>query len=144
MLNAHRIHLLACRCLEREKFLEERVQALKLFRAISCFAAEKSHVRYYVAWLPLQLIAMMHSRKRFGKLAGICFDSLLLTILHLLGQHQTRIWLRPSLDLAVLLAPFTSTSESQEDAEVQRQRRKLSQKAIATMMRTWTGLFILA
>ncbi len=70
-------------------------------------------------------------------------DSLLLTILHLLNQKDTRMWLRPSLDLAALLAPFTSSDGALDGEEDRRVRRRLSRHAIVTMMRTWTGLFIL-
>jgi len=171
VLNSKRFHLMTVRSLEREpRFLEERVLALKLVRKMAVVAGQqlpRTLLRSLVAIAnhrddqlkeaaidSLREISMIDTRAvaecgGMDALVRAVLDpsmenlanSVLLTILFLLNDSATRIWFRPSLDIAALLAPFTSPQVESDDAQAV---RKACRRAIVTMMRTWTGLLVLS
>ena len=63
-------------------------------------------------------------------------ESLVFTLLFLLNDSNTRAYFRPSIDLQVLLAPFTETDVP--DGTERRQKWNASRTVIVTMMRSWT------
>ncbi|GAB5362804.1 hypothetical protein AAMO2058_000830100 [Amorphochlora amoebiformis] len=73
-----------------------------------------------------------------GDIAG----QLTMTLLYLLDQESTRRYIRPSVHIQHILSVFTDT-ESPETQEKEA-RRVASAKALMIIMRSWTGIFILA
>ena len=64
-------------------------------------------------------------------------DSILLTILYLLNDPHTRNLVSGSIDLRVLISPFTDLDSSSRDLA---EKWKASRSAIVLSMRTWVGL----
>ncbi|KAI9907033.1 hypothetical protein PsorP6_003890 [Peronosclerospora sorghi] len=160
------------RSLEREqKHLTERVQALKVVRrvmeidatqiptglvaSLTAIAGHKDdnmrrvclETMRELALLNVEVVAQANGTKilvdailepSFQDLA----DSLLMTLLLILNEPSTRKFVDPFVDSQVLLAPFTDTDLPAGNER--RQRWIASRNAIVTMMRTWTGMVVLA
>lgn len=79
-------------------------------------------------------------------------NSLILTILYILDHPNTRKYLRPSLDIQPLFAPFVGVdpykalpANTQKQQIEQRDRmREIAQRALNTMLKSVTGIFYLA
>eukprot|EP00466_Bigelowiella_natans_P000276 jgi/Bigna1/66212/fgenesh1_pg.1_\ len=67
---------------------------------------------------------------------------LTMTLLYLFDQEHTRRHIRPAIHIQHMLSVFTDT-ETPETQEKE-QRRVASHKALMIIMRSWTGIFILA
>ena len=68
--------------------------------------------------------------------------SLVLTIVFVSNEFSTRQFLRPAVDLHILLAPFTETDVPA--GSERRQRWNASRAALVMIMRSWTGILLLA
>jgi rapamycin-insensitive companion of mTOR len=68
-------------------------------------------------------------------------EPILLTLLFLVNDPIRRSFVRPSLDLQVLLSPFTNTDVP--PGGERSSRLEIARSMVVTMMRTWPGLFIL-
>ena len=69
-------------------------------------------------------------------------ESLVLTVLFIMNDASTRQYIRLPIDLHILFAPFTETDIPA--GTERRQRWAASRNAIVTMMRSWTGILMLA
>ncbi|XP_062509189.1 rapamycin-insensitive companion of mTOR-like [Corticium candelabrum] len=74
-------------------------------------------------------------------------ESLLMSILYLLNHPDTRCFIRPDIDLEVIVAPFTDahyrhTAEGQKDEPKETRWLQIlaARTALATMFRSWAGL----
>ena len=68
---------------------------------------------------------------------------LTMTLLYLLDQDSTRRYLRPEVHIQQILSVFTDT-ETPNSSPAKEARRLAAHKALMIIMRSWTGIFILA
>ncbi|TDH70536.1 uncharacterized protein CCR75_005144 [Bremia lactucae] len=163
--------LFAVRSLEREqKYLAERIQALKVVRRIiqidaarmptglvaslTAIAGHKDDNMRRVCLETLRELAVLNvevvaeangTKVLVDAILEPSFqdlaDSLIMTLLFVLNESSTRKFIQPFVDSQVLIAPFTDTDLPAGNER--RQRWMASRNAIVTMMRSWTGMVVL-
>ncbi|CAH0477092.1 unnamed protein product [Peronospora belbahrii] len=159
------------RSLDREqKYLAERVQALKVVRrvmeidaaqmptglvaSLTAIAGHKDDNMRRVCLETLRELALLNvevvaeangTKILVDAILEPSFqdlaDSLLMTLLLILNEPSTRKFIEPFVDSQVLMAPFTDTDLPAGNER--RQRWMASRNAIVTMMRSWTGMVVL-
>jgi hypothetical protein len=68
-------------------------------------------------------------------------DILLLTVLHLISQPNSRVNINVVLDLRILLSAFTDLDAA--EGKDHRARLAMARSAVVTVMRTWVGVVLL-
>jgi rapamycin-insensitive companion of mTOR len=71
-------------------------------------------------------------------------ESIILTLLLVLNEPTLRHYVRPVLDMQVLLGAFTDTDYPSGSGSDRKKRWNCARAAIVTMMRTWPGVLLLA
>jgi hypothetical protein len=75
-------------------------------------------------------------------------ESLVLALIYLLNEEETRKYVRSYLDIGMILAPITDNFGSKEpNPTLEKEKEKkwsASIKALTIMLRSWTGLIILS
>eukprot|EP00516_Mucochytrium_quahogii_P006077 CAMPEP_0203753544 /NCGR_PEP_ID=MMETSP0098-20131031/7298_1 /ASSEMBLY_ACC=CAM_ASM_000208 /TAXON_ID=96639 /ORGANISM=" , Strain NY0313808BC1" /LENGTH=1723 /DNA_ID=CAMNT_0050644191 /DNA_START=914 /DNA_END=6081 /DNA_ORIENTATION=- len=167
-----RIHIFVTRSLECEqRHVLERMEALKLCRRImtlECSMLPRGIVRSLVAianhsedpfrnvvletlrQLAIRDITVVAQCGGIRSMVNAIIDpslpemskTLVLCLTHLLGQEETRKYVRPSLDLNTILSPLTD-AERADTAEGKR-RWKSCQNALILFLKSWTGLMVFA
>eukprot|EP01114_Cavostelium_apophysatum_P016624 TRINITY_DN4775_c0_g1_i1.p1 TRINITY_DN4775_c0_g1~~TRINITY_DN4775_c0_g1_i1.p1 ORF type:complete len:1113 (-),score=304.93 TRINITY_DN4775_c0_g1_i1:63-3401(-) len=173
-----KVHFFVMRSLERDKQGEaERMQALKLVRRImevNCsmlptniihslvsisehsednfsrvsieticeITIRTPHLSAHCSGLKFLLNAMLDPN-----CAGIQ-ESLMLAFVFLLNQEETRKYVRPALDIGLILAPlsdnFSLSALTKEQLTEKEKKWGASIKAIVIMLKNWTGLIALS
>ncbi|KAN0036442.1 hypothetical protein ACTFIV_001735 [Dictyostelium citrinum] len=176
------------RSLERDKHSEpERIQALKIIRTIMeidcslmphCFVkglvsiAENQEDNFCRVCLECLTEISIRNPQISSHCGGIrtIFDavldpfyqgiqeSLLICILYLLSDKDTRIYIRPKSDLEIILAPLTNSfnigvklkgaskekeKEKEKEDEVAMKKWTASSKAVLTLIKSWIGIISL-
>ena len=161
------VHWIIVTCMEREQeFLVERMQALKLMkkflscagdvfppafaRSLVAVATQKDDSLRRVCMEVLRQLAVENPRcavsvNGLSTLLEAVLDpnfqdmseSILISFMYLLNDPKTRKFIRPYLDLHLVLAPFTDLDS--EPAE-QAARWKAAKNAFVILMRSWTGV----
>jgi len=177
------------RSLERDKHSEaERVQALKLIRTImeiDCSLVPHCVVKALVAISENQednfcrvcLETLCEISIRNPQISSHCggirtlFDaildpfyqgiqeSLLISILYILNEEKTRVYVRSKADLEIILSPLTNSfnlgvklkgvskekeKEKEKDDEIAMKRWTASAKAVVTLIKSWVGIISLS
>eukprot|EP00002_Diphylleia_rotans_P005434 TRINITY_DN1456_c0_g1_i3.p1 TRINITY_DN1456_c0_g1~~TRINITY_DN1456_c0_g1_i3.p1 ORF type:complete len:936 (-),score=158.70 TRINITY_DN1456_c0_g1_i3:822-3629(-) len=161
-----------CRALEKDKTNEqERLQALKLVRRmmeIDCKLISRAVIQSLISiaehpddnFRRVCLETLCEITVRNPGVVAYCnglrtifnavldpagqeiIDSLVLTILYILNDENTRCFVRPQLELEVILAPFTEPFfQEGPDRDA---RLNASRIAVITMMKSWTGIICLS
>ncbi|EGG19479.1 hypothetical protein DFA_00056 [Cavenderia fasciculata] len=183
-----KIHYFITRCLERDKHSEtERIQALKLVRTImeiDCSLMPPCIVKSLVAIAEnqednfcrvcLETLCEIsirnpqvssHSngiRTLFDSVLDPFYqgiqESLLISILYILNEEKTRVYVRNS-DLEIILSPLTNSltlgvkikgmskekeKEKEKDDEINMKKWVGSNKAVVTLLKSWIGIISLA
>eukprot|EP01132_Coremiostelium_polycephalum_P001142 gene1142-1449_t len=184
-----KIQYFITRSLERDKHSEtERIQALKLVRSImeiDCSLMPHCIVKSLVAIAENQednfcrvcLETLCEISIRNPQISshsnGIrtLFDavldpfyqgiqeSLLISILYILNEEKTRVYVRPNADLEIILSPLTNSftlgvklkgvskekeKEKEKDDEINMKKWIGSSKAVITLIKSWVGIISLA
>jgi rapamycin-insensitive companion of mTOR len=71
-------------------------------------------------------------------------ESIILTLLLVLNEPTLRHFVRPVLDMQILLGAFTDTDYPSGSGSDRKKRWNCARTAIVTMMRTWPGVLLLA
>jgi len=183
-----KIHIFISRALERDKIYEaERMQALKLTRKImevNCLLLPYNVIHSLVSIagdendnlfrVSIETLAEITIRNPLASAhcSGIKVillsildpknqpiqESLVLALIYLLNDQNTRIYCRKNLDIGLLVAPlldnFVTVKEAQPQAQnqansvnpaLEREKKWISSiRAIQIMLKSWTGLITLA
>ena len=67
-------------------------------------------------------------------------EAIILTYLYTLNDASSRRYIRPYLDLRVLIAPFTDLESLESDDPAESFRWKAAKTALVSIMRTWVGV----
>ncbi|EGC39137.1 cytosolic regulator of adenylyl cyclase [Dictyostelium purpureum] len=183
-----KVHFFITRSLERDKHSEsERIQALKIIRTImeiDCSLMPHCFVKALVAlsenqedgFCRVSLECLTEISIRNPQISSHCggirtiFDavldpfyqgiqeSLLICILYLLSDKNTRCYIRPKSDLEIILSPLTNSfnigikvkggnkekeKEKEKEDEIAMKRWTASSKAVLTLIKSWIGLISL-
>ncbi|GAM19472.1 hypothetical protein SAMD00019534_026470 [Acytostelium subglobosum LB1] len=184
-----KIHYFITRSLERDKHSEaERIQALKLIRTIMeidcsqmppCIVktlvaiAENQEDNFCRVCLETLCEVAIRNPQTTAQSNGIrmLFDavldpfyhgtqeSLLIAILYILNEERTRVFVRPTSDLEIILSPLTNSltlgikikglskekeKEKEKDDELNMKKWTGSIKAVITLLKSWIGIISLA
>lgn len=165
------IDVFVARALERdEKYVWERMQALKLVRCImhidpslmtrtilqalvSVAETPKDDFRRLCLDCIRELVivnpALVASCNGIRLIVSAILDSecqdiassLTLTLLYLMDSHHTRKYMRPHIEIQKLFAVFLDTSSP--NTRPKEVKRAAAHKALVTIMRSWTGILSL-
>ncbi|EFA85310.1 cytosolic regulator of adenylyl cyclase [Heterostelium album PN500] len=184
-----KIHYFITRSLERDKHSEaERIQALKLIRTIMeidcsvmppCIVkslvaiAENQEDNFCRVCLETLCEVAIRNPQTTAQSNGIrmLFDavldpfyqgtqeSLLIAILYILNEEKTRVYVRPTSDLEIILSPLTNSltlgvkikgmskekeKEKERDDELNMKKWNGSIKAVVTLLKSWIGIISLS
>lgn len=76
-------------------------------------------------------------------------DMLVLTLIFLMNNSETRKFVRPTLDVASILAPLSDTfllkeNKEKKEKESEEKNWRASMKAVHVLLKSWSGLITLA